>query len=228
MSPDRNASPLNPLPPAVWLLLAVVVGVEAALQAGLHGLAGGPEAVGWRLRLVERIGFSGALWEWMVESRRFAPENLMRFLTYPAVHAGPLHAAFIAVLLAALGKTVGEVLSGWRLLALVLAASASGAFVYGSLKADPVWLIGGYPAVFGLVGAFTFLLWTELAAQGANKLRAFALLGVLLVIRVAVGLWMGISADWIADVVACAVGFALAAVLAPGGWARLLERLRAR
>ena len=225
---DRNASPINPLPPVVWLMLLVVVGVEAALQAGLRGWVGGPGAVGWRLELVQRIGFSGALWEWMVESRRFAPENLMRFVTYPAVHAGPLHAGFIAVLLVALGKAVGEVVRGWRLLVLVLVAAAAGAFVYGSVMADPVWLIGGYPVVFGLLGAFTFLLWTELAAQGANKLRAFALLGVLLAIRVVVGAWLGEAHDWIADLVACAVGFALAAVLTPGGWARVLERLRTR
>ena len=37
-------------------------------------------------------------------------------------------------------------------------------------------LYGGYPAVYGLVGAFTFLLWVRLGMEHTNRLRAFTLM----------------------------------------------------
>lgn len=228
MPADYRAAPFNPLPPVVWALLLAMGGVEAVLLAGAQGLVGGPEALGWRLALIQRIGFSGALWEWMVETRRFPPEHLIRLLAYPLVHATALQTLFVLVLLAALGKAVGDVLSGWALAVLVLASSAGGALVYATLWPEPVWLTGGYPAVFGLVGAFTVLIWTRAVAEGASRLRAFALVAVLLTIRVGLGLWHGFSQDWIADVAAFALGFALTFLLAPGGWRTTLDRLRHR
>ena len=228
MEHDRNAAPFNPLPPVVWAMVLGLLGIELLLQAGAHGLIGGPEAVGWRQSLIHRFGFSGAIWEWMVETRRFGVENLLRFVTYPLLHGGLVHVGFVAVLLLALGKAVGEALRGWAVLAVALAGSAAGALVYASLRPEATWLFGGYPAVFALVGAYSVLLWTEAEGQGGRRLRAFGLVATLLAIRIALGLWVGVSSDWIADIAAFATGFGLAFLLVPGGWRRLLARLRAR
>lgn len=228
MTRPTSAWPFNPLPWSVWLLLLAILGVEAALQAGRAGWIGGPEALGWRLQAVQRLGFSGAILDWMLENRRLPPAEALRLLAYPLIHADWVHAGFILALVAALGKAVGEVLSGLALLALVLLSSACGALVWGLAVPEPRWLIGGYPMVFGLLGAFTLLLWTDLAARGANRLRALALVGVLLLLRVLLGLWHGGGQEWIADVAACAAGVGLAAVLAPGGGRAMLARLRRR
>jgi membrane associated rhomboid family serine protease len=89
-------------------------------------------------------------------------------------------------------------------------------------------LFGGYPPVYGLIGAFTFLMWVRLAAAGANRLRAFTLIGVLLAIQFVFGVLFGGGSEWIADIAGFAAGFALSFVVVPGGLARVLARLRQR
>jgi len=89
-------------------------------------------------------------------------------------------------------------------------------------------LFGGYPAVFGLIGGFTFLLWVNLAAVGANKFRAFTLIGFLLGFQLLFGLLFGGGYEWVADVAGFVTGFALSFVVSPGGWARVLAKIRQR
>jgi membrane associated rhomboid family serine protease len=89
-------------------------------------------------------------------------------------------------------------------------------------------LVGGYPAVYGLIGAFTFLLWVNLAAVGANKFRAFTLIGFLLAVQLLFGVLFGGGTEWVADIIGFAAGFAISFVVSPGGWARVREKMRQR
>ena len=89
-------------------------------------------------------------------------------------------------------------------------------------------LIGAYPPVYGLIGAFTFLLWVGLAAQGANKLRAFSMIGFLLGVQLLFGVLFGGGWEWLADIAGFAAGFGLSFVVSPGGWARVVAGLRQR
>jgi membrane associated rhomboid family serine protease len=228
MTTDPAASPLNPLPGGVWILVLAIAGAELAFAAGAAGLIGGPEAIGWRLQAVQRLGFSGSLFEWMLENRRYPPEHLLRLVTYAFVHASWLHALFVVVFVVALGKFVGDGMRSLAVLTVFLGASIAGALAWGLAFASPYWLLGGYPGVFGLVGAFTYLLWTDLGRQGANRIRAFALVGVLLAIRLAIGLYEGAGGDWLADLAGFGAGFGLSFLVAPGGWRRLVQGLRQR
>jgi membrane associated rhomboid family serine protease len=221
-------SPLNPLPWAVWLLILPVIAIEAVFLAGQIGLAGGPEAIGWRLIAVQRHGFSSALMQHVLETRRFLPADLWRLGSYAFVHVAPIQALFVVVLIAALGRAVGQVFHGAAVLAVALAASVGGALVYGAIFPEPYWLAGGYPAVFGLVGAYTFMLWNDLAQGGAPRARAFGLVAVLLGLRVAVGLAIGTGHEWAADIAGFAIGFGLSFLVSPGGWRGTLDRLRQR
>ena len=225
---DPNAAPLNPLPPVVWLLVLPVAVIEAAFSLGARGMVGGADAVGWRIGAVRDWGFSGLLWDRMVATGTFPPEHLLRFLTYPLVHASFTHALFVVVFLLALGKFVGEVFRAWSVLAVVLGATVAGALAYGTFTDDPVPLIGGFPAAYGLIGAFTFVLWMNLGARGENQARAFTLIGFLLGFQLLFGLLFGGDRTWVADVAGFAAGFAMSAVVSPGGWARLRARLAQR
>lgn len=89
-------------------------------------------------------------------------------------------------------------------------------------------LIGAYPGVYGLIGAFTFLIWTKLALVGANRLRAFTLIGMLLVIQLVFGLLFGGNWDWVAEVTGFATGFLLSFVVSPGGFQRAVALIRQR
>lgn len=225
---DLNASPLNPLPGVVWLLLALVLGTEAVFTAAGWGLVGGAEGVGWRIAALERHGFSSAIQHWMIEVRRFPSAHLSRYLTFSFVHGTAMHALFAAVMLAALGKMLAERFGSLRFGVLALAGPVLAALVFGVIVGeDPLgWLFGAMPMAFALVGGFTWLRWFE-ARDAEARRRAFGLIGLLLAARLGFGLLAESGPAWIADASAFAIGYALSALLlGPGSWRRLRARLR--
>jgi len=228
MTPDPNAPPLNPLPWVVWALVLPIVAVELVLNLGTRGLIGGPGAVGWRLAAIQDYAFSAPVLDWMLQTGRFPPQHMMRFVTYPFVHGNFTHALFVVVFLLALGKMVGEIFRPWAVLLIFFGSAIMGALAYGILLSDPRPLIGAYPAVYGLIGAFTFLMWVKLAGTGATQYRAFTLIGLLLGIQLLFSLLFGGTMDWVADVAGFATGFVLSFVVSPGGWGRVRGRLRHR
>ncbi|WP_299192235.1 rhomboid family intramembrane serine protease [uncultured Litoreibacter sp.] len=220
--PHADESPFNALPPVV-VVLALIMGVnELVLQAGDRGMFGVPP----RIIFFEDYAFRPAVWEFMITRGQFPLEHLMRFITFPFIHGSFTHAAFAIVIVLAIGKAVGEIFSSVAFLAVFFLSSVFGAVVYGTLVSVNAPLIGGYPGAYGLIGAFTFLLWVNLAAVGANSMRAFSLIGVLLGIQLVFGILFGAGLDWIADIAAFVAGFGLSFVLSPGGWSRVLEKLR--
>jgi membrane associated rhomboid family serine protease len=229
MYQDKNAPPINPLPPIVWALALPLIAMELLLSMAERGLVGGAQGVGWRLLAVERFGAFPALLRHQVETGGYPLEELHRLVSYTLVHGSFTHALFAIVILLALGKMVGEIFRWWAVLAVVFGASILGALAYGLLTpgvSQP--LIGAYPAVYGLIGAFTFLLWVNLARSGANKYRAFSLIGFLLFFQLVFGVLFGGSWDWVADVTGFAAGFVLSFVVSPGGWARVMDKIRQR
>jgi membrane associated rhomboid family serine protease len=226
--PEPHAAPLNPLPWVVWLLALPMIAMEIVLGLGAAGLAGGPAAIGWRLDALERFAYSPDLMRAMIEAQQFPPQALMRIVTYPFVHLNVTHAIFVVVILLALGKMVGEVFRPWAVLAVFFGAAVVGALVYTAVPGLRAPLVGGYPPVYGLIGAFTFLLWVRLAATGANQYRAFTLIGLLLAVQLLFGLLFGGGFEWVADLAGFATGFLMSFVVSPGGWARVRARLRER
>jgi membrane associated rhomboid family serine protease len=225
---DHNAPPLNPLPPIVWLLALPIIAMEVVVSLGTSGLVGGAQAVGWRLQAMEMFVFSPDLMRRMIEINQFPPEQMMRLVTYPLVHGNFTHALFVLVLLLALGKMVGEVFRWWAVVVVFFSAAIAGALAYTAIPNVHAPLFGGYPAVYGLIGAFTFLLWVNLAAVGANKYRAFSMIGFLLGIQLLFGVLFGGGWDWVADLAGFVMGFFMSFVVSPGGWARVRQKLRQR
>lgn len=228
MAQTPGEAPINPLPPVVVALFLMIVGVEVVFSLGARGIIGGPGAVGWRLAALERYGFSSELFRWMFETGQFRPQHLLRLVSYPFVHGSFTHAAFAGVMLLALGKMVGEALGDVRTIAVFVASAVGGAVIFGFLAPGRALLIGAFPAVYGLIGAFTYMLWLRLGQVGEQQVRAFTLIGVLLGLQLIFGLLFGGGPDWIADIGGFVVGFALTILLVPGGWARLRDRLRHR
>ncbi|MFN3936213.1 MAG: rhomboid family intramembrane serine protease [Gemmobacter sp.] len=221
--------PLNPLPPVVWLLALPVIAMETVLFLADRGLVGGAAGIGWRLQAIERFAFAPSILGWMWDTGRWGAENLARTVLYVFVQASFTQALFVVVFLLALGKMVAEVFRPLAVLTLWLGASAGGALIYALVAGrDAPILVGGYPAVYGLIGGFTFLLWVRLGIAGANRYRAFSLIGVLMGIRLLFGILFDGGPDWIADLAGFCVGFVLSFVLVPGGFSQVLARLRSR
>ncbi|MGH1458849.1 MAG: rhomboid family intramembrane serine protease [Paracoccaceae bacterium] len=221
-----NASPVNPMPPFVVALFLLIAGVEIAFSAGARGLVGGPGAVGWRLEAVQAYAFSGDVFGWMLANGQYPKEHLIRFVTYLFVHGSFTQAAFAGVMLLALGKWVGEVFGALPTLAVFFGSGIFGALAFGVLTNDPV-LIGAFPAVYGLIGAFTYLLWVKLAATGEHQGRAFSLIGMLMAIQLVFSvIFPNGSKDWVADLAGFAAGFAISLLVSPGSWHRIRGKLR--
>ncbi|MEP2718681.1 rhomboid family intramembrane serine protease [Pseudophaeobacter sp.] len=226
MSDDPNISPVNPLPPAVVALVLVIMGIEAAFSLGMRGIVGGPEAIGWRLSAFQSYAFSSEVFWWMVETGQWPREHLIRFLSYAFVHGGFTHALFVCVFVLAMGKMVGEVMGDLAMVLIFVASAIGGAVGYAVFIGGAVPVIGGFPAVYGLIGAFTYILWRQLSLVGAQQSRAFSLIAFLMGIQLLFGLLFGGQQDWVADLCGFATGFGLSFFLAPGGWARIRNGMR--
>ena len=226
MADDQN--PVNPLPPVVVVLALAIFGIEAVLSLAAQGILGGQAGIGWRQQAVTDYGFSPRVWEYVIERGVTDPDLIRRFVTYLFVQISFTHALFAGALTLALGKFVGEAVHWMGLVAIFFGSAIVGAFVYGWVLEGAMPLVGAFPAVYGLIGAFTYILWMQLGAKGENRWMAFRLIGFLLALQLIFGLLFGGSPSWIADLTGFVTGLALCTVIAPGGWRALVERLRDR
>ncbi|MFZ1338364.1 MAG: rhomboid family intramembrane serine protease [Paracoccaceae bacterium] len=229
MNRDLNAPPLNPLPWIVWVLALPLIAMEAVLQLAERGLVGGQAAIGWRLQAMEYFAFSPDLLRHAWTTGAWTPDAVWRLVSYVLVQGNLTAALFVVVLLLALGKMVGEVFRWWAVALVFVVAAAVGAVVYTVLLPGVrMPLIGGYPAVYGLIGAFTFLIWVRQVATGGSQVRAFALIGMLMGVQFVFGTLFGGGYYWVAELAGFATGFVLSFLVAPGGWGRVVARLRRR
>lgn len=229
METDHNAPPLNPLPPVVWVLALPLILAELAFQMQAAGLVGNGHAAGWRTEMLRTLWLLPELMRLQWETGGYPTNELYRLVSYPLVHAGFTDALFAVVLLLALGKAVGEILRAWAVVVVVLVAVIAGSLAYGLLVPGlRTPLVGAYPAVYGLIGAFTCLIFLSLARIGSSKYRAFSLIGFLLAAQLVFGLIFGGSWAWVAEVAGFAAGFLVTFLVVPGGPGRALALIRQR
>lgn len=228
MRPGYDETPLNPLPPVVWLILLPIVAMEVVLSAGSLGLAGGQTGIGWRSEALQRFALSPVMLDQMWQAGQLSSDYLMRFVTYAFVHGNLTHAVFATVFILALGKFVGEVFRGWAVAVVFLGAVLCGGLAYSLVPGLQIALYGAYPGAYGLIGAFTYILWAKLGAHHAHRGRAFSLIGFLLGIQLLFGALFGGAPDWIADLAGFGAGFCLSFLVAPGGPAHFLRLIRQR
>jgi len=237
MRAGYDESPLNPVPAVFWSLVLPMIACEVVFGLGQIGLAGGgaPGAgLAMRQVAVERTAYIPELVLQLWQMRLFILDQSWRILTYPFVHMSLMHAVFVIVFCLALGNLIASQFRAWAVVALFFGSAIGGALVYTlaagllpQFRFQP--LIGGYPAVYGLVGAFTFLLWTRLGQENANRMRAFTLIGTLLAFQLVFAiLFQSGNTTWLAEIAGFCSGFLLSFVLIPGGMARVMRQIRQR
>jgi membrane associated rhomboid family serine protease len=219
---------MNPIPPVVILLCLIVVAVELVLSAAGAGMIGGPQGIGWRLIAMQDYGFSPIVLDRVISIGDYNIDLLKRFVTYGFVHGSFTNALFSAALLLALGKFVGDVFRAASVLIVIFGSLIFGAIAFGLLVDGGTPLLGIFPAIYGLIGAFTYILWVRLGAKGENKVRAFQLIGFLLGLQLVFGLLFGGAPTWIAELAGFVFGFGISILVAPGGWSALVAKLRDR
>ena len=220
--------PVNPLPPAIIVLALIMVVVEGALSLAAAGIIGGPTGIGWRIGALQDYGISPLVLEVITTRGDYGRDLVQRFVTYPFVHGDFTHALFAIALLLALGKFVGDAFGSIKTLVVFFGGSIFGAVIFCLLARDSSPLFGAYPAIFALIGSYTYILWLRLGQTGQNQLTAFRLIGFLLGLQLVFGLLFGAGQSWIAELAGFVFGFAVATILVPGGWGALVARLRQR
>jgi len=231
---DHTVSPFNAVPRVVVALAAVIFGLEVMFQAASSGVLGGQGGIGWRLSAIQDFGVFREVAVAMLDAGVYPPEHLLRLVTYPLIHGGFIHAAFVVVFVLAIGKMVAEVFSPLAFLAVFFLSSVAGALGFVFLMTPEQPLYGGYPGAYGLIGAFTFLMWIRLGDAGPKRYRVFGLVGALIFVQILFGVVqlyggsLSFLETLVANIVGFVVGFALSFVVSPGGWRRVLARLRER
>jgi len=218
-----DPAPFNPLPAPVAILALALGGIELLFFAAEQGLLGGQGGVGWRAAALQDYAFSDRYFEWMMQNGQWPLDGLIRFLTYPMVHFSFTATVFGVVFVLAIGKFVGEAMGGFAAVLIFFASSALAAGLYALVINDEFPLAGAMVGSYGLIGAFSYILATTLERMGENQLRAFQLVGFLMGIQLLFALLFGGPPQWIADLFGALIGFALAAMIRPGG---LIERMR--
>ena len=223
----QTEAPINPLPWVVWLLALPMIAMELAFALGQSGLTSNAGAIGWRLEAVERFAFFPQIFKAMWTSGDWPLQHVMRIVLYPFVQGSVTQAIFGVVILLALGKMVGEAFRPLAVLVVFFGAAIAGALAFMALPGNVMPLYGAYPAVYGLIGGFTFLLWVNLAGTG-NPYRAFSLIGLLMGVQLIFAALFGGGLQWVADLAGFVAGFLLSFLVSPGGWSRVVARLRQR
>lgn len=225
---NHNASPVNAMPPVIVALFLFMLGIEIAFQAASNGIIGGPGGIGWRLSAIQDYGWNSQIGQYLIETGNFAPDLVIRLISYSFVHQSVIHLAISMAIFLAMGRMVGAVYHGILALLIFVVSAVVGAIVFSLIAPAGSWLIGAFPGTYGLIGAYTFLIWLHLRAQNEATMRAFSLIGMLMAIQLVFGALFGSDWTWVAELTAFFVGFALAFVMTPGAMSALMEKLRRR
>lgn len=217
--------PFHALPWAVVCLALIIAGIEGYLLLCEYGVFG-QAAIGMRSTGIQDFGFNGAVVPYFLETGRIVPEHWMRLVTYSFVQPAASTALFIVVLILALGKLTAEALGNVAFLIIFVLSAFFGAFVYGVIYGAQAVAYGGYPGVFGLIGAYTFIRFSVNPKVGESPYRAFALIGILVFMRFVLAFFYGAQTHWIADFAAFPMGVVLAVMLVPGAFSGFVARMR--
>ncbi|MEM9319620.1 MAG: rhomboid family intramembrane serine protease [Pseudomonadota bacterium] len=227
MNPETQ-SPFNALPPSVIALAVIIGGLEAMFQLADAGLLGGAGGVGWRIGAIQDFGLDPRLWDRMLDIGAVDWDVLRRFATYPLLHGGAVEVLFAIVFVLALGKLVAEQFSQAAFWAIFIISTLAGGLGYVVLGGSERILIAAFPGAYGLIGAFTFILWMRLSNSDADATRAFTFIAILAGVQLLFSLFDLDFGRLVSDLSGFAAGFLLSFIVSPGGWARVLARLRQR
>ncbi len=223
---DQSPSAVNPLPFVVVVLATVIAAIEIVFWLGSTGLFSGPEGALWRGQSLQSYAFFPQIFTLAVETGNFAVTEPFRVVTYAFVHYSFVSSLFSIVFILALGKMVAEIFHWLAFLTVFFVSVIAGAVGYAFLLPDGAPLVGAFTGAYGIIGAYTFILWVGLGALGANRAKAFQLIAMLLGIQLVFEVIFGGQKDWVADMIGFAAGFAVSFVVSPGGMSRVIAKMR--
>ena len=166
---------------------------------------------------------------WISGNIEFGP--FRRIFTFGFIQRSFIEAVISLAIFAALGKFVAERYGQTCFLLIFFLAPVFGLAVYIALLQPSYWIIGLFPAVFGMVGGFTMFQIDLRRAEGDPILPAFSLIGFLMAIQLIFYFIFGGSMEWIGEFGAFLAGLGIAFFCGREGENRrnnLIRRIRNR
>ena len=220
---DSPIHAVNPLPPTVIVLFLIIVIGEAYIAGAEARLWGSFDA---RIALMRQFAFMPEGFGRTMSAGLWISELFWRMLTYPFVHGSLMQGVFASVFILAMGKFVGEVLGNIAVVAIFFASAIFAALGFAMFTSSGFPLFGGFPAAYGLIGAFTFVLFSRSEGLLSQQLMAFRLLGILMLINIGFSLLQDGPPIWVAELCGAVTGFISAAIIHPGGVRVIVNKFR--
>ena len=221
--PDTPTPAVKPLPPAVIILFLLIILGEIYVAGAEASLWGSIDA---RINLIRQFAFMPEGFGRALSSGLLVPELFWRMITYPFLHGSLIQGIFASVFILAMGKFVGEVLGNVAVIAIFFASAIFAALGFALFTSSNFPLFGGFPAAYGLIGAFTFVLFSRTEGKLNQQLMAFRLLGILMLINIGFSLLQNGPPVWVAELSGALTGFVSATIIHPGGIRFLLNKFR--
>ncbi|MGB0798424.1 MAG: rhomboid family intramembrane serine protease [Planktomarina sp.] len=214
---------VNPIPTCVILLFLPIVAVEIYVFGAEARLWGAFDA---RIAIIREFAFAPDGFRRTFAAGAWVPEVYWRMFTAPFVHWSLMQAMFASVFVLALGKFVAEAMGNIAVALVFFVSNIIGLLAFTALTSSTFPLAGAYPAAYGLIGAFTFVLFSRAQGMVRQQVAAFRLVGILMLINIGMSLVGGGPPVWLAELVGAMTGFIAAACLRAGGMKYILAKIR--
>ena len=207
----------NPMPESILISFGVLAGIELILLGGNYGLWGGPEAVGWRVSLIETYGFSDPLFESMVTFGLVSWDKLVRCLSFVFFSSSSFEAVFSCLLFLAVGKYVADRTTVLTILVFFFLTTLASSIGFSLILDTDKMLTGALSVSFGLLAFYGVQEAVKAKRSGRSVLLGFRLPIMIIGIDIAFSYFLSQPPFWVARAAAFVVGLVLSFFVAKDG-----------
>lgn len=216
--PKEDPKPRQPVHSVLWLLVGLIIGIEALQQAAEAGLV--PQ-IFQRWVIYSAFAFFDADFERALAGGGVSLQLLWSTLTHAFLHANWLHLALNMAAFLGIGHAIIQGIGLGRFLAVFALCAIAGAVTLGLVSDVRGPLVGASGAVFGFLGVIT--AWQErmLARRGLSRRAVWQRIAGLVAINVVLAIGMGGLLAWEAHLGGFAAGWILGLAWPPKATIRL-------
>ncbi len=219
MSITDTPRPRDAVHPALWVMIAVMIGFELVFTAADAGLM--PKSLG-RWPVYENLAFSDILFDRARAGLGVEPRLVWSLATHAFLHGGWLHLGVNGAAFLGLGHALVKMIGIGRFLVIFAVTASAGVVTFGLIAETAGPLVGASGAIFGMFAVLT--AWQERALRRAGQSRApiWRRIAGLVALNVALAFGLGGLLAWQGHLGGWLAGWLLAGVFRPRHEAMLM------
>ena len=212
MSITETSRPRDAVHPALWTMVAVMIGFEVLFSAADAGLV--PEILG-RWPVYMRLDFFDLVFEYARASNGVEPQLVWSFLTHAFLHGGWLHLAMNGAAFLGLGHALVRAIGIGRFLVVFAITAIAGALTFGLVAQTNGPVVGASGAIFGMFAVLTAWQERALRLMGRSRSMIWRRIAGLVALNVALAFGLGGFLAWQAHLGGWVAGWLLAGLFRP-------------